>query len=400
MKLFRMFALVMLFTFFMAGCTSDDEASTIKETKVAVQKEESVDKDAVIKEVQKEFDALPLSVNENNQDQFMSLQNEKNELFYHEQKRWFEEVVYKKKSGYEYTLNIENITVNTADSGTVDIVLGIKNASENIDVQHKVTYKIVNDNGWKLDDLPFKVINDGIYSIYYLEKNEAEAEKLLADSKEIVDLYKTAFGWDPAEINIKLFNQMNEMAATIPGIRMSGWNEKGESFKVLYDGNSSGTFQYLSHELTHTLLSDLTNDNASLYIQEGLATLLQKLVRVGSSGKVEMYLDYSDSFVDLTKQRGPLLTLEEVAKLNYSDFESKDVFYKQGSFFVNFLIRAYGMDKFKEFLKELKTNPYLDQRQEHKADIGNRNTAAALEKVYGPLETIHQEYTKYYEGKY
>jgi len=379
------------------GNSTEKINKNIKVTEEVDRKEQELQKQLTqIKEIEESFIPLSESVEQNDVATFMTFQNEENVLFYKEQQRWFEEVVYKKEKGYEYNIELSNVVLNSEDNGQIDFVVSINLPSSTEGMVHNVSYEIIkNQEKWKLNDIPFEELSEGIFTIYYLDGQENVANHVLEDTKDIVELYSSTFGWQPETINVKLYDSMQELNATIPWTRAGGWNEKGESYKLIANTTEEAKFALLSHELTHTFLSDLTNDNASLYLQEGLATIFQMIVSRNESGIVVMNLDQATDQLKVLKEKlnRPLLTLEELSNL---DYDNGAPFYQDGALLTNYLIQTKGIEEYKLFLAELKNYPYIDKRQEHKLEIGNQHTLESLEKMFAPTTELFNKYSTYY----
>lgn len=396
--------ILIICTSLVQGCINKDDGNStqkinnnIKATEEVDRKEQELQKQLTqIKEIEESFIPLSESVEQNDMATFMTFQNEENVLFYKEQQRWFEEVVYKKEKGYEYNIELSNVLLNSKNNGQIDFVVSISPPSSTEGLVHNVSYEIIKyQDKWKLNDIPFEELSDGIFTIYYLDGLESVAYDVLKDAKDIVELYSSTFGWQPESINVKLYDSMEEMNATIPWIRAGGWNEKGESYKLIANTTEEAKFALLTHELTHTFLSDLTNDNASLYLQEGLATMFQIIVSRNESGIVVMNLDQSTDQLKVLKEKlnRPLLTLEELSNL---DYDNGAPFYQDGALLTNYLIQTKGIEEYKLFLAELKNYPYIDKRQEHKLEIGNQHTLESLEKMFAPTTELFNKYSTYY----
>jgi len=379
------------------GNSTEKINKNVKVTEEVDRKEQELQKQLTqIKEIEESFVPLSESVEQNDMATFMTFQNEENVLFYKEQQRWFEEVVYKKEKGYEYNIELSNVVLNSEDNGQINFVVSINLPSSTEGMVHNVSYEIIkNQEKWKLNDVPFEELSEGIFTIYYIDGQENVANHVLVDTKDIVELYSSTFGWQPKTINVKLYDSMQELNATIPWTRAGGWNEKGESYKLIANTTEEAKFALLSHELTHTFLSDLTNDNASLYLQEGLATMFQMIVSRNESGIVVMNLDQATDQLKVLKEKlnRPLLTLEELSNL---DYDNGAPFYQDGALLTNYLIQTKGIEEYKLFLAELKNYPYIDKRQEHKLEIGNQHTLESLEKMFAPTTELFNNYSTYY----
>lgn len=344
------------------------------------------------------FQHLVKAVEENDQVGFMKFQNKENDLFYTEQKRWIEEAIYKKEQGYSLSLSLNSFQVENDITGTIRFSVNMKHPVEG-ETYNTVTYECIKvNNVWLLNDLPFTkyTSNSEHITIYFINGQEDIAKKTLTEASDIVSFYSENFKWEPKPISIKIYPSNEEVSATVPWVGLAGWNEMGESLKIT-SINKDDIFRLLAHELTHKMLSDLTNDNASLYIQEGFATYLQNKVQRDGTGKI--YFD--QSIVDEKSKKAievsnSVLSIEELGNIDYTDTNLGISLYRDGSLISNYLVLTYGLEKYLEMLNYLSSNEYIDKRLEHKMDLAQKRTVEALEKVYGSVEQLSSNYQDYY----
>jgi hypothetical protein len=198
---------------------------------------------------------------------------------------------------------------------------------------------------WLLNDVPFKTLTseNGWVTVYYKEDQEAIAQTTIKDAENLMKFYATEFKWVPNPIAVKIFSSPEEASATVPWTMLGGWNEIGESLKIT-SVNEDDIFRLLAHELTHKMLGDLTNDNAILFLQEGLATYLENKVQKDLQGKIY----YDQSIVDSKSIKAmqitnSVLSIDELAEMDYSGNSSR--LYRDGSLITNYLILTHGLDK-------------------------------------------------------
>ena len=233
----------------------------------------------------------------------------------------------------------------------------------------------------------------------YVSDLEEQALTVLREASDIVHLYNNEFGWDPKDITIKLYDSREPISATIPWTASTGWNETGESLKLLIEPSqpttSLSTLNILAHELAHQMLSDFSNDNVSLYIQEGFATLLQHVVEKDTEGKLLINLNnlpYREQ--KLLSNRD--LVFYSIDDLNKLDYNKSFEIYSLGFLLTDYLIKTQGFDKFMTMVKELMNEPYIDSRVEHKLQILSERTTRAIEKAYGSTDQVSDGFINYF----
>ncbi|MBS4171726.1 hypothetical protein [Bacillus sp. FJAT-49736] len=346
------------------------------------------------------FENLVKAVEEKNQSDFMKFQNKNNEVFFKEQQRWIEEVIYKKDHGFKISISFYGFQQESDSKGTVVFSVQMDDQTKGSKT-NAVTYECIKEgNVWLLNDVPFKKLSDdsnGI-TVFYTEDQREAAKTMMTDAKDIVAFYSENFHWKPNPISIKIYSSDEEASATVPYIQLSGWNETGESLKISTEQQPiSSVFSILAHELTHKMLSDLSNDNASLYIQEGFATYLENRVQRDKAGAIH----FNQRIVDEKAKKAievskSILSIEELGKIDPLDPETSFPLYRDGSLISNYLVLTYGIDKYLEMLNYLSTFDYIDKRAEHKLAILDKRTVEALEKVYGSTKELSAAYKDFY----
>ncbi|MDN3018884.1 M1 family aminopeptidase [Paenibacillus sp. BSR1-1] len=385
----------------LAGCNNEQAKGTPKKEKAppaAQTPKEKKSSEPTVEKGTPEWDMQQIvkSVNDNDQALFMSYQNKENAVFYKEQQRWIEEAVFKKKQGYELSVQLYNFNKVDETNGTVSFSVRMSHPQqgENTNI---VIYQMmkVNDK-WILNDVPFEKISSdsGNLTVHFMKGHETEAQQTLKDASDIVTFYSKKFNWKPKPISIKIYPSSDEASATVPWIGLSGWNEIGESLKITSD-RSENIFRFLAHELTHKMVGDLTNDNATVYIQEGFATYLQNTVVRDKSGNVtydpKLAAENAAKAIEVKKS---VKSIEELGKIDYTDPDLS--MYRDGFLLSHFLIETKGLPAFMEMLHYLTKFEYIDKRSEHKMDICQVRTLEAIENVYGPADKVSADNKNYY----
>ncbi|TDL74533.1 hypothetical protein E2R56_10175 [Rhodococcus qingshengii] len=392
---------ILLICFLLAGCNDGSEQAKgdpkKQETPISEPSKNKQVEEPEVKKGTPEWDMLQIekSVENSDEDVFMSYQNSENPLFYKEQKRWIEEAKFKKEQGYTLTVDL-SFTKENDTKGMVYFRVQMRHPNLE-STNNLVIYQAVKVNDkWILNDVPFETISSesGTITVYYKKGQEDPAQKTLKDASDIVEFYSKKFDWKSGPISIKLYSNNREVSATVPWIMLGGWNEIGESLKINSDSMSQ-IFKYLAHELTHKMVGDITNDNASIYIQEGFATYLQAAIIRDGNGSVSY--DPQKSIENAQKAMeisNTVKTIEELGQIDYTDPEGS--LYRDGALLSTYLIETKGVNMFFDMLKYLSSFEYIDKRIEHKLKMVNSRTVEAIEKVYGPDEQVSADLKNYY----
>lgn len=384
------------------GCTPQSVKIEEKSFET-IGKQETVEQEEIANDeselVRSQFSPMVEAIDNNDKERFLEFQNSANSLFYKEQTRWIEEAIFKKNLGYTFFVDIGQINLISFEKGTIELIVNM--GYQDNKSQNSVVYSIMKlNNRWIMDDVPFKTMEEDRISVLYESNLEEQALIVLKEASDIVVLYSDEFGWGPNNITIKLYDSREHVSATVPSTGLTGWNETGESLKLMIDPFvvSNISFTVLAHELTHKMLSDFSNDNVSLYIQEGFATFLQNVIEKDAVDKPKINLN------NLVEAEQRLLSNDElvfyqISDLNKLDYNKTLEIYGLGFLLTDYLITTQGFDKFMSMVKELKNEPYVDSRTEHKLEILSERTTKALEKVYGSTDQLSADYANYFSEK-
>lgn len=388
-KTIRMFVAILLSISILSGCSKSERIFEGREAQV------SEGLKGLEADLARNLKDLVKAVDDGDIEAFLSFQDGDNKVFFKEQKRWIETVVYKREKGFKYDLSLDNIRLDSADRGSMDFIVRVEDPLGK-KYNNRVTYLLINKGSWKISDMPYSSLRDGNITVNYLEGQREMAEKQLQNIKAILELYKSTFKWSPNNITVKLYKSSEEMAATIPWTTLAGWNEAGESIKVLGVSGKDDTLLYLAHEIAHNMLSDLTNDNASLYIHEGFATLLEYSITRNKDGKLMLDYSKSDGFAQsaIKAVKEKFISIEEMNKLTY---EQGYEIYFYGFLLTKYLVEERGLKQYITMSESLRKYPYRDERSEQKVELTNRYSVEALKSCFGAIDKLSEEYSNYYK---
>ncbi|MCG3088929.1 hypothetical protein [Sporosarcina cyprini] len=341
------------------------------------------------------FHEMISAVDENKVEKFLAYIDSSDELFYKEQQGWIESLEQKRIEGWEVTVSIDNITLESMDWGSVDLIISMKNKDQY--KNNRITYPIGKNNGmWKINELPFKKLSNGPINLYYLPSLESKADMILADIKELVDLYSQTFGWDPQELNIKLYDTPEKIAASVGWPSLYGVAVPFVSLKFVVEGEYSVTYGLMKHEIVHMMLADLSNDNAPMFLQEGLAIFVSSAVVKNDTETPQ--LDFTKVkekekiIVANTKEIKPISELNEI---NYT--ENYIDIYNVGFLITDYLIQTHGIEKYLEMVELLKESDIIEHGNPDRDNIVYQLTVEAIEQIYGSIEKISDAYIEHYK---
>lgn len=405
---------ILLVLLMLVGCSSQPNPK--ENTEVDLEKEEVVNEEdnlgeeevqldeSLIKEQEEAlktyFDNMIKAVEENDKETFLTYQDETNELFYSEQAVWIDGINQKKKEGWEVSVIVNNIILETLENGSIELQINMKR--DETDRSNQITYPINKlNNTWKMNDLPFLKLSDGPINLYYLPTMQGLANGVLADVKSIVNIYTENIGWKPEVLNVKLYDSEEEISASAAWASLKGVAVSFTSLKVLIEGNYEVTHNLMKHEIVHMMLADLTNNNAPDFMHEGLAIFLADSLRINSSGTLELVLSNSENIENREKfileRIKELPTIRMLSDINYSNNHAE--IYSVGFLITNYLIQTHGLEKYISMLSLLKKNDVIELSNPEYPRLSYERAVKALEQTYGSIEEISQSYVDYYNER-
>lgn len=239
---------------------------------------------------------------------------------------------------------------------------------------------LLRNGQWKDSDYAFdKLRRDGVIVRHWRRPTLAQAA--LEEVLKNLAWLKQAFGWQPkSEVVIKIYPEHTPFLYSIkPSLPtwVAGWDEAGESIKF-YAPRDDAHLRAgaLLHETTHHMLSDLSNDNAAYWLQEGLASWAVEAEKGGAATRP------AGNRLDGAMPRWTLPQLEAL-DLESMQGEGVSAYYAESLLVVRYLMETYGMDKFKAVAAELARHPYNPVTAAEKQDETNRLTRQAITKALG-----------------
>ncbi|MCM3767701.1 hypothetical protein [Neobacillus niacini] len=398
-KFLKSGTMILLLGSLLAGCSSKNElAKNTPLTEKQPPAETTKSSELVVEKGTPEWDLQQITkaVDDNDKALFMSYQNEENVTFFKEQRRWMDEVEFKKRQGY--TVSVKLYSFHQENDAIATVRFSVMMSHPKLgSTTNTVAYQMIKSGDrWILNDVPFeKMVSDsGHLTVYYPKGQETAANQTFKDATDIVDFYSKKFNWKPQPISIKIYPTSNEVSATVPWLALGGWNEIGESLKIT-TALSNTIFRFLAHELTHKMVGEMANDNATIYFQEGFASYLEGTVVRDSSGQVTYEPKLAqEKAAKAMEASNSVKTIAELGTIDYTDPEGS--MYRDGFLISNYLIETKGLPTFMKMLGYLSKFDYIDQRSEHKMDTCQIRTLEAIDSTYGPVDKVSAEVQNFY----
>lgn len=307
---------------------------------------------------------------------FLDTTDPENATYLVEQRHWFDDA---SRTVESFSLRVHDVHLKSRDEAVVSMsqTFRLKDGGER-SYDYEVVYRR-RGGQWKDSDYVFdEVRRDGVVVRHQFRPRLAQAA--LNEEQQALDWLRQTFGWQPSsEVVIKVYPEhvpfLYSIKPSLPDW-VAGWNEAGEAVKIDAPRDDPRLRPgVLLHETTHRMLSELTNDNASYWLQEGLATWAVQAESGAPSGTAKSG----------SGRAAPRWTLQE---LETQDLESMDgekaaAYYAETLLVVRYLMDAYGIDKFKAVAVELGRHPYNPVTAAEKTAETNRLTRQAIEQALG-----------------
>ena len=220
-----------------------------------------------------------VAVNQHNKSRFLSFLHPQNNMYIQEQKRWFDDAVRYMDTD---SFHIELIRMKKEGKDTIKAWVSQRYTRGNRVFQVRIPLVFRKTrSGWKDADIAFYKYKKGIFTVCYTDEVIRKQAKIaLHSAQEAVTGFKKRYHWSPSRVEIKLYHQPEVFRQSVkPSLPMwaGGWHESRQAIKFIGGIiEDSALSQGIVHELTHQMVSELTNDNAAYWLQEGMAMYYER----------------------------------------------------------------------------------------------------------------------------
>lgn len=321
---------------------------------------------------------------------FLATVDPENTTYLVEQRHWFDDAV---QTTDAFSLKVRG--VNLAAEGEAQVRLSESFSLTNGEVR-SLDYVAVyreRSNGWKDSDYLFKELRRGKLLVMHSGVDQDAEEVAVLESENLAWLKQT-FGWEPtSDVVIKLYPNQPAFTYSIkPSLPLgaAGWTEAGESIKYRLDRNSAPEPEFLLHETTHRMLSELTNDNAAYWLQEGLATWAQ----AAYSGNFHL-----QQVREVFGGVAPPLGLAELAAINPERAEPRGrAYYPESMMVVKYIVDTYGVDRMKAVFSQLASHPPNEKASSEKLNYAAQLTSQSISEALGvSVQRFEQDWKRWVE---
>lgn len=299
--------------------------------------------------------------------------------YWNEQKRWFQDAInYVDKSSFHLDLLREETWNNRTIAVIKQRYLKKGKLQESL---YKVEVKKVAGH-WLEVDFPFYEVPVSWGKIKVETKDllskATMTEKAIDNA---ISYFKNKYNWSPDHLEIKLFRNpepfLQSVKLSLPNW-VGGWNESGQAIKLLTEPKFQAEVDQmgLAHELTHQMISDLSNDNAAYWLQEGAAMYYERQI-VSGVDQLKMESSY-------------LWGLEELEQKKLEQMNGKDVlrYYLSCQEVFRQLKSELGEDGIRTVFDQLREMPMIDKDSNLKIEVCNDRTKKAIQIVREKLKKV------------
>lgn len=337
-----------------------------------------MDESNVEREIIETVHAQTEAVNKGDWEQFKKHLWKNDPTYVKERKRWFSDAV-RTADPDTFQMSVDSITKHEPSLWQVWIHQSYQHEGINHDARFPLIYKQTKD-GWKDADVMFHEISRGNVIVKFTDKLlSKQANAALNVAERALFAFEDRLGRLPGKrIQIKLYDQhevfRQSVKLSLPNWA-AGWNERGQAIKFVGSMNRNDldhTFvSGIIHELSHRVISDLSNDNAAYWLQEGLAEYYQR----------HLLPDFHQQ--DRERIEKPQWTFDQLEQLQLETLPAEQArqYYLHSYDIVRLYMMRYGEKELIKWCEALRVYPLIDQESTEKLHQLNERTRKAFEKA-------------------
>lgn len=283
----------------------------------------------------------------NDQGGYLALLDHDDPEFIVEQTNWFKDRARLQLS--RFRMELMEYTQTSPNQGIAQIKTTWARAGQKEEVFYTNSVVTHNGSGWKLGDFALESREFPRFVLKYPENLEKQVDSFSQAAAGAIDRIEQRF--PPVKKERKIV--IKAYPAVVPFIRsikltlpawVGGWYEPGESIKLspgMFAANPQQIDQVIGHEYTHYLVSILSKERATYWLQEGLATYFE-----------DPNPAYQQNVIKKAKNLWDLPTLHEtdLESLNLNDVEQ---YYAESYFLVRYIAENWGESRLFELLRAL-----------------------------------------------
>lgn len=247
------------------------------------------------------------AVRERDLKRFLSVIDSNNPFYVQEQKRWFADAI-KVIEPTSYRLELLRIDQKQKNQLHIMVRQSYQQNGKRYVVQLPLLIRKT-QAGWRESDLAFKQLkSDPIQVFYTIPALEESAHIALDIVKRALHVMKERNHWIAKRVEVKLYHDPEVFRQSVkPSLPFwaGGWHEARQSIKMVVNHRQSKWLASgLVHELAHQMVSELTNDNAAYWLQEGAAMYYEAHLLPGIHEEIPSIEEDQPAKYSLTELKG------------------------------------------------------------------------------------------------
>lgn len=289
-------------------------------------------------------------------DAYMTCVDPADAAFVQEQKNWAADLKRKPVTAFTIALDeSKSRETNTAIVVPLTMSWTIDGLDRSLQVRAKFAAR---DGAWLFAGEDWRRLESGAVTVLYADGLEPAAKRLGEIAPEVVEHVEAGFGLEIDHGHqVKLYSSMNHLQASIylsytDGL--AGWNEPGESVKMLVSSNDSAQSMKptLAHEFGHvaTFLMGPTANKMAWWIQEGVAELA-----------AERYAGKSDRAMRNAARRNQLRSWDKLSDFHNTAPQDMMMVYSQGHAMIGFISDRFGREKRNAWIRAMSNSKTLNE---------------------------------------
>ena len=230
----------------------------------------------------------------------------------------------------------------------------------------------------------FQSVSQGDVQVLYQPRGARLAGELCkAQARNAAALQEELSYSPPQGFVVKLYDDRQTFLQSIKldlPAWVGGWHEYGEAIKLFRDSGVS-LQQYermLLHESVHGMLSDLSQDNAAYWLQEGMAGLLED-----SRGSLRQPHGLTAQELAGPMNRYADQVVIDLERIDPSDAAAVSRYYATSKALAAFLMDTCGWDSMRKTLQSMQRHGHIAVTAAEKLEATQQRTARALAEELG-----------------
>lgn len=230
----------------------------------------------------------------------------------------------------------------------------------------------------------FQSVSQGDVQVLYQPRGARLAGELCRAQARNTAALQEELGYRPTQgFVVKLYDDRQTFLQSIKldlPVWVGGWHEYGEAIKLFHDGGVS-LEQYermLLHESVHCMLSDLSQDNAAYWLQEGVAGLLED-----SRGSLQHPQGPTAQELAGPMNRYADQVVIDLERIDPSDTAAVTRYYATSKALAAFLMDTCGWDSMRATLQSMQRHGHIAVTAAEKLEATQQRTAQALADELG-----------------